>query len=139
MNRAAHCFLLVCFLLVGIVCWTAVGCKPPGPVMVSVLGTVTWNGKPLPAGTIVFAPDDDRGVPDHGNIKEGKYRLRVKPGQKKVAIYADRETSEPDPIMGRPPREQYLPAKYNVKTRLRAEVRDDQENLLDFALTDEGK
>ena len=115
MKRAACCFLLA-----GAVCSVLVGCKRSGPATVAVSGTVIWQGKPLPAGDVLFAAEDGHDVPDHGRIKDGHYQLPVKPGKKKVEIYAQRTSGQRDPVMGQVSRQQFLPAKYNTATQLRA-------------------
>ena len=56
------------------------GCGSSAKDTCAVSGTVTWNGKPLPEGTILFVSEDGTGVPDPGKIEEGKFRLQVKPG-----------------------------------------------------------
>ena len=47
-------------LVVGIA-GCAVGCQPAGPARFHVSGTVKFDGKPVPAGYIVFEPDAARG------------------------------------------------------------------------------
>lgn len=112
------------------------GCGPSGPETFPVSGTVTWNGQPLPEGTILFAPADEKGVPDVGQIVQGQYRLRAKPGKKKVQIFAERETGKIDPVMGAVPRESYIPARYNSQTTLTAEVTAGGKNEFTFDLTE---
>ena len=110
MRTVPYTLLLLCSCCI-------LGCKPSGPAMFPVSG-VTWQGKPLSAGDIVFVAEDNRGVPSHGRIQDGRYQLRVTAGHQKVAVYAERSTSKPDLVMGQAPREQYLPAKYNTTTQL---------------------
>ncbi len=119
--------LLVALLLVS-------GCGPSKPETVPVSGTVTWNGQPLPQGSILFQPEDGKGVPDPGDIKDGRYQLQAKAGKKKVEIRATRESGKVDPAMGAAPREQYIPAEYNEKTTLRAEVKSGEKNEFNFPL-----
>ena len=124
------------WLLLLVVSCLPLGCKPAGPVTAPVFGTMTWNGQPLPAGYILFASEDGRGVPDQGRIVQGRYRLQVKPGKKKVEICAVREEGKMDPVMHQVPRQQYLPSRYNTTTQLRADVQMGKENRFDFTLTD---
>lgn len=119
--------LLVAFLL-------AAGCGPSKPETVPVSGTVTWNGQALSQGSILFAPEDGKGVPDPGDIKDGRYQLQAKTGKKKVEIRATRESGKVDPAMGAAPREQYIPAEYNEKTTLRADVKSGEKNEFNFPL-----
>ena len=47
---------------------------------VHVSGTVTFAGKPLPIGMIVFEPDaskGNRGLQGHADIRDGKFDTRV--------------------------------------------------------------
>jgi len=110
------------------------GCGSSGPETCTVTGTVTWNGSPVPEGNILFTSADGKGVPDSGRIEDGKYKLEVKPGKKKVAIHAEREVGEVDPIMGARPRRSYIPPKYNVQTELTAEVTPGAKNAFPFEL-----
>ncbi len=107
-----------------------------GPETCTVTGAVTFNGQPVPEGSILFVPEDGKGVPDPGTIRDGRYTARVKPGPKRVEIRATRETGKVDPIMGAAPRESYIPACYNTETILQAEVTKGGENAFDYPLTD---
>ena len=71
------------------------GCGPAGPERFEVNGSVTYQGAPVPAGSVVFEPD-----PKHGNqgpagqalIREGQYRTLPDKGtiggSQVVKIYA---------------------------------------------------
>jgi hypothetical protein len=85
------------------------GCSsstPPGPA--AVRGKVTFQGRPLSGGLVVFAPDRDRGTtgkPIRGEIgPDGTFRLNhdgtshIPPGWYRVAIAA----APGDPEPGRP-------------------------------------
>lgn len=56
-----------------------VGCgRTTGPARYDLAGTITYDGKPVPAGSIVFAPDTSKGNDGPGasaDIKDGVYRL----------------------------------------------------------------
>ena len=73
------------------------GCgDPASPPEAGVHGTVTFRGRPLAGGVIVFAPDRDRGTPGRPLTAalddEGHYRLerdgspRIPPGRYSIAI-----------------------------------------------------
>lgn len=50
-----------------------------GDSFVHLTGTVTYNGKPVPAGTLTFSPDTSQGNSGHGSmavIRDGKYSTR---------------------------------------------------------------
>lgn len=54
-----------------------VGCGgDSGPKRYDLSGTVTYDGKPVPAGTIIFEPDSSKGNPGPqgvAEIRDGKY------------------------------------------------------------------
>lgn len=67
----------------------AAGC---GPSAGSVSGNITFEGKGIPVGTVVFVPANGADV--SGSIYEGKYLVdKVPPGEAKVFITVP--TSEP--------------------------------------------
>jgi hypothetical protein len=58
---------------------TVAGCAARGPQRWDLSGQVTYNGKPLPAGVILFDPDVTRGNDGPGgfaNVKDGTYDTR---------------------------------------------------------------
>jgi hypothetical protein len=112
------------------------GCGPSGPAKYKVTGNVTWNGSPLPEGQIVFTPEDPKVSADAGKIVNGAFDVLVKPGSKRVEIYASREGTKVDPAMGAAPREAYIPERYNAKTILKADVTPGGENRFTYTLTE---
>jgi hypothetical protein len=112
----------------------AAGCGRPAAVPVS--GTVTWDGKAMPDGKILFEDEDVKIPPASGDVKAGKYAVRVPPGKKKVRINASREVpgGKVDPAMGGVPRQSYVPARYNSDTTLSADVKAARDNRFDFPL-----
>ncbi len=102
-----------------------------------VSGTVTWQGKPLPSGHIVFSDPHGQSTPAAGKVADGKFSLRTVPGKKRVEISANREKAgQTNKVMGMREQEQYLPAKYNAQSLLTAEVKSDGPNLFTFELQD---
>ena len=70
---------------------TLAGCGRTGPLpAVGVRGTVTFQGRPLVGGLVVFAPDHDRGVtgkPVSATVADdGSYAAEVPPGWYRVAV-----------------------------------------------------
>lgn len=61
-----------------------VGCnRTTGPARYDVSGAVTFDGKPVPTGSIIFAPDTSKGNDGPGasaEIKDGVYRTRAGQG-----------------------------------------------------------
>lgn len=60
-----------------------VGCSS-GDRVYNLAGSVTYQGKPVPAGQIVFEPDTNAGnggPPGFAKIKDGRYDTRILEGQ----------------------------------------------------------
>jgi hypothetical protein len=112
----AGCLLSACLAA------ALIGCGGSGPKMHDVSGTVTFDDQPLPEGDIMFVPDDKSVGPEAGKIKDGKYSIKVREGKNKVEIRATREVPGKKGPMGEPAIEGYIPAQYNLKTTLEADV-----------------
>ncbi len=92
-----------------------IGCSQ-GPEGTSVRGTVTYSGKPLERGTILFNPVDQKLPSSRTEIKEdGSYELVAAPGDYQVIVtsYSSAPpTVAPDhPDYVRP--KSAIPIKYN--------------------------
>ncbi|MFO0822470.1 MAG: hypothetical protein U0792_05015 [Gemmataceae bacterium] len=117
------------------------GCSRNTPqAATTVRGAVTFQGKPLAGGMVVFSPDPDRGhsgKPIRGNVGvDGRYELRpsektpIPPGWYRVAIAAApslEPTSELSPIFP------VKLARPDLSGLLR-EVKPEQENVFEFAV-----
>lgn len=119
--------------LLGALLLAAVGCGA-GDGKVPVTGVVTFDGSPMPDGYVTFTPEGG-GTPAAAPIAAGKFEFAVKPGAHRVEIEASHFVGEKNPIMGLQPREQYVPARYNSETTLRADVKAGDENAFTFDLT----
>ncbi len=112
-------------------------CGCGGDALTEIRGTVTVGEKPLVKGRIDFVPVDGQGPTAAAVIEDGKYSLKIVPGQKKVEILGFRQIGEERPWgPDRPVRiidEQILPAKYNEKTELTRDVHRGEETY-DFSL-----
>ena len=105
-------------------------------------GTVTYDGAPLPSGTIEFFPTDLEKKPAGAEVIDGKFQmdraLGPELGQYQVVILAERPSGRREPAdegssqMVEVP-EQYIPAVYNSQTKLSVEVTGDRDDL-NFAL-----
>ncbi len=114
------------------------GCGPSGPQTYRVSGTVTFNGEALPEGDILLTPVEPDYGPEPGKIREGKFELRARAGQKRVEIRAARIIPGGAlGAMGEPVAEDYIPGRYNWQTTLTAEVKADAKNHFPFELTDD--
>ena len=78
---------------------------------------------------------EDGKASDPAPVKEGRYEARVTAGMKRVRIRAAqiKEGGARD-AMGLPVPEDYLPARYNTETTLRADVVAGGPNVFDFPL-----
>ena len=119
---------------------SVVGCGGGGDglTLYPVTGTVTFDDQPVSEGRVVFRKKEGDQKAFSGEIKEGKYQLDAEPGKMSVEVVASRpvpgkfDTSNGTP---EPVGEMYIPAKYNEKTTLEAEVKPDGDNEIPFALT----
>jgi hypothetical protein len=115
-----------------------------GPQNEAVSGKVTWKGQPLDQGRMEFVPAD-KGLSVAAAIQDGRYDVPRKPGlapgSYQVRIFS-RESplrrGNPDApsdieLIDRKAKER-IPAKYNVKTELKAEVKKGGGNTFDFDL-----
>ena len=101
----------------------AAGCGTSGPKMHDVTGIAKYDGKDIADGEIIFKSDDPSVGPEAGQIKDGKYAAKVREGKNKVEIRASRPVPGKKGPMGTEDLiESYIPAKYNLKTELTAEV-----------------
>jgi hypothetical protein len=115
---------------------TLVGCGDAADDSVPISGNVTFDGAPLPTGTITFLPTDGEGPSAGAEITDGHYETTAWPGSKQVTITARREKAgakSADPHAG-PPTEQDLPKKYNTATELKADVPADGSDKINFDL-----
>jgi hypothetical protein len=112
----------------------AIGCSRSE--FVEVTGSVSWQGKPVEIGEIIFAPRNKSVAPVAGRIRGGEYKLLAKPGKVRVEIQAVRKTGKRDPKEGFEITELYIPRRYNEESELEAEVTADGDNRFEFALTE---
>ncbi|MCU0704353.1 MAG: hypothetical protein MUF18_10295 [Fimbriiglobus sp.] len=81
----------------------AAGCGPSGPKLVSLSGTVTFKGEPVPAGYVVFTPPSGGGSVRSVPIRNGRYNTAeivgaekgVHPGPNQVRITGFNGKKEP--------------------------------------------
>ncbi|MBI1249318.1 hypothetical protein GC197_15915 [bacterium] len=104
--------------------------KPP---TYKVTGTVTYDGKPVESGSIVFDPADGMGQSAMGGIENGKITADVPAGEMIVRISAVR-TSEKKDQYGEAITESYIPDKYNQASQIYETVKPDGDNTFTIAL-----
>ena len=113
------------------------GCGPGGPATYAVQGTVTYDGKPIKQGDILFIPDDAAFAPEGGKIIDGKYEMVSKGGVCRVQISALDIDENTEWISGSPIASNYIPERYNQQTTLTADVTAGGDNRFDFSLNSE--
>jgi hypothetical protein len=109
----------------------------------AVSGAVTLDGRPLDSASITFIPVDPNAPGGtSGEIQAGSYKIGSDrgpvAGSYKVAIATvppSAAGSEPPPPGEAPkPKPDPIPARYNAKTTLTADIKAGGPNILDFAL-----
>ena len=116
------------------------GATNDGPEKYTVTGVVQFEGIPVQEGQIIFRPTGGSGHSSAGSIEDGKFSFESTVGSKQVEITAyesddsGKTTSGPVPEVKSTAKVAFIPAKYNTKTTLSAEVEVDGENKFDFDL-----
>jgi hypothetical protein len=114
------------------------GCGGTGQVEVE--GTVTYDGRPVPAGAIAFVAADGQGLNAGGTVLDGHYqiptRVGPKPGKYRVEVRWAKPTgkkyrSETGAMLE--VTEEGLPVKFNDKSELTADLKPGK-NTIDFDL-----
>ncbi len=110
-------------------------------------GMILFDGQPLKAGTISFAPEQGSGDPASAMFSDGNYSLEAKkglaPGRYVVKIFANATQSSelsPEELMTGSQRntnesetpQQTIPAEYNTKSTQVIEVTAHGPNEFDF-------
>ncbi len=124
-------------LLVALLLALLGGCGGNG--LVEITGTVTYDGQPVQKGTIAFLPSDGKGPTVAAIIAEGKYTAKIFPGAKLVKIEGYKIVGRGH-VLPENPRspmvditEPVVPARYNEKSELKAEIGPGT-RVLDFNL-----
>ncbi len=112
-------------------CWTLIGfslgCSADAKHG-TVSGTVTLDGQPLKSGTIRFDAADGRTAAADASITDGKYSVKMPPGEKRVSITSPKVIGKkkmydtPDsPVVD--VTEELLPKRYNAQSELTLTVK----------------
>lgn len=121
--------LLLCVIVVA-------GCGPSGPRNMKVWGDVTYDGKPIETGDIIFTPQPGTiGTSTGAEIRGGQYSIPAKvgplaDGTYKVEIKALHKIGTTPNIMvaDGPPLdlfENFIPTIYNAESNLSATISSD--------------
>lgn len=127
---------------------TVLGCggAVEGPQRVAVEGEVTFRGRPVERGSILFIPTEQTRGPRTGAIiKAGQYRLSKEHGpvlgRLRVEIRTERkldyditEPTESVKHIGEPLPRGEIPPKYNDRSLLVVETTSEGDNTFDFHL-----
>ena len=115
-----------------------VGCNRDG--LVSVKGTVTFDGEAIQDGSIAFISDRGEGATYGGQFQNGSYSFRVPVGECLVRIYAFKAEDVKTPLGGgagvranTTKTVQFIPEKYNVRSSLFQEI-PQKASTIDFHL-----
>jgi hypothetical protein len=113
----------------------------------AVSGTVKISGEPMKDGRIQFQPTAQGGATaGTAPIVDGKYSIArsegLVPGKYQVLIFSDpsqtapaaAQTGMPGDSPPAPPAKESIPAKYNAKSKLDAQVTKEGPNTFDFEL-----
>jgi hypothetical protein len=107
----------------------------------AVSGRVTFEGKPLAAGLIQFQPAGQEATAGTAPVADGRYAIRkdggLVPGKYRVAITTPVAEAGPAPALPgdeKPPPREPIPARYNAKSTLAADVAKGGPNTFDFDL-----
>jgi hypothetical protein len=127
-----------------VVCMAAIalgaGCGNSNRKTAPVEGTITYKGKPVPHGTVMFQPDD--GPAATGEIQNGRYVLTTDPdgdgavlGKHKVTVISLEDQSARLPEDRAPLLPAVVPLKYSFPDRsgLTATI-EDKNNVINFDL-----
>ena len=109
------------------------GCAKSDPTA-EVRGKVTLDDQPLAEGEIYFVTPGM--PPEILRIQDGTFAGKVRLGQRRVEINAYRPAVLPPTatIAGEPPKENFIPARYNSESTLQAEVQRPGPNQFEFSL-----
>lgn len=120
---------------------SAAGCGgasgPPGPKLAAGKGTVTLDGKPMPSGEVLFI---SAGQATAAQVKDGQFSGQFAIGENQVQIFSYREGGQVVEMGGEKfggGKENFIPAKYNVESKLMANVQASGANDYKFEVTSE--
>jgi hypothetical protein len=132
--------------MIAVTTLSSTGCGREGsaPSREAVSGTVSFDGQPLKKGTIQFQPASQAdGALAVGPITDGHFDIPGNegpaPGKYGVAVYNQNDSAPapgemPGPVKAKKTTGALIPARYNTKTELTAEVEPGGPNSYAFDL-----
>lgn len=105
------------------------------PKTTDVTGSVTLDGKPLPEGDISFVIPGE--APALIPVRDGNFKGKALAGKNRVELRATKALPKPANALptDEAPRMNLIPDKYNVQSRLEANVTAGGENSFKFEAT----
>jgi hypothetical protein len=101
------------------------GCGPRDSLL-TIQGTVSLDGKPLPQGQVIFTPEDKSLRAEGAAVKDGGFTIRVHKGPHRVEINAQAEELRDAPAGALPEAgmkiSSLIPPEYNDKSTLSFDV-----------------
>lgn len=118
--------LIVCILI---------GCGGAKPKLYPVSGTVTLDGRPLAQGVIYFKTVQT-GAIESFPIADGQFSGQAQPGDRRVEVTSYVKKAKPVDFNGMKGdvQENIIPARYNLESKLAANVKADGSNQYKFDL-----
>src|SRR5690606_18361407 len=126
--------LVACCILLA-----TIGCSKSGPKTAPIRGTVTFDGRPVKDGDILFIPENKSLSPEAGRIVDGRYETRAKIGKNRVEISALDIGPNTQHLMGSPIAKNFIPDRYNLNSELSVDVSDASENVFPFELSSQAQ
>jgi len=118
MKTTGALYFSLCWALIGFLLGCSADVKQG-----TVSGTVTFDGQPLKSGTIRFDSSDGRTAAADASIVDGKFNVKLSPGDKRVTITSPKVIGKkkmydtPDsPVYD--VTEELLPKRYNAQSTL---------------------
>lgn len=125
--------LLSCLLLFSLF---LLGCGKAKPKAIEVKGSVTLDGKAMADGEVSFVPPGG-GIPSVLSVKGGSFSGKATEGKNRVEIRAYKDGA---PVMMGTEKfgggkENYIPAQFNLESKMTADVTASGPNDFSFAVT----
>lgn len=145
LRRGGRSAVLAACLTAAAVAATGCSSESDGLAREAISGTVTFDGQPLERGSITFLPEGQLPTQGGAPIMDGKYSIAqnegLVAGKYHVAITAplgegekSKDTVSNAPGMPPKPPKDLIPAQYNTKSTLVADVEAGKANTFDFNL-----
>jgi hypothetical protein len=111
------CLPLACnvwLLLITALALTGCGDRSGPPGTIPVTGTVVYAGRPLPDGSVHFAPDSGGGG-GAARLANGSFRVHLVPGSYRIAVISTEGFEQVDPKTGGMlPGKSRIPGRYTT-------------------------